>query len=39
MTEGQNEFKKPRKPKPTSSPEVSKGLKNLILIEDFITIV
>lgn len=29
MTEGQNEFKKPRKPKPISPPEVTKGLQNL----------
>lgn len=28
MTEGQNEFKKPRKPKPISPPEVTKGLQN-----------
>lgn len=39
MTEGQNEFKKPRKPKSTTPPEVSKGLNYLILVKDFITIV
>lgn len=35
MTEGQNEFKKPRKPKPVSPPEVTKGLQNLFFVKTF----